>query len=30
MRFDREGCGMMDYPEYNGKARELANKVLDK
>lgn len=28
MRFDREGCGMMDYPEYNGKARELATEVL--
>lgn len=28
MRFDREGCGMMDYPEYNGKARELANVLL--
>lgn len=29
MRFDREGCAMMDYPEYNGASRELANKVLD-
>ena len=29
MRFDREGCGMMAFPEYDGKAREIANKVLD-
>lgn len=28
MCFDREGCGMMDFPEYNGKPRQLANKVL--
>lgn len=30
MRFDREGCGMMDFPEYNGKARELASEALGK
>ena len=29
MRFDREGCAMMDYPEYDGASRKLANKVLD-
>lgn len=29
MRFDREGCGMMDFPEYNGNARQIANTLLE-
>lgn len=29
MRFDREGCGMMDFPEYNGNARQIANSLLE-
>lgn len=29
MRFDREGCGMMDFPEYNGKARRIADEIME-
>lgn len=28
MRFDREGCGMMDFPHYNGNAEKLAQDIL--